>query len=163
MKVVPIDILGFPGATFNQVLGKMPEQTNRESVILFCAGENDLGNGLSVEDTLEAMDRLLAHDYNHLVLLGPKLEPWLEDDPLSRKHYVKLSKGLRRRCEGHENVTYLDCLTLFCGESANQPGALLGGKAKADPKYFDADKLHLSEEGYQLWKQVIEDVLTKLM
>ena len=54
---------------------------------------------------------------------------------------------------------YLDCLTLFCGATAHLPGALLGGKAQADPTYFDCDQLHLSEAGYQLWKDYVEEAI----
>ena len=52
---------------------------------------------------------------------------------------------------------------MFCGESANIPGATLGGKAKAEPVYFSSDQLHLSEEGYRIWKRVVEERLSELL
>jgi lysophospholipase L1-like esterase len=52
---------------------------------------------------------------------------------------------------------------MFCGESGNVPGAALGGKAKAEPHYFDSDRLHLSYEGYQVWKGVVENHLSKII
>ena len=137
-------------------------------VIVCCAGENDVGNGIPVETSLRAMDTLLetlekvslSHSsYHHMIFLGPKLEPWLEDDIDSRKHYVQLSKGFRRRCEGRKYVTFCDCLTMFYGETATRPGAVLGGRARADPKFFNKDQLHLNEEGYRIWKQVVEQEL----
>lgn len=141
------------------------EDTNTWIVIVCCAGENDVGNGIDVEDSLRAFDTLLEHNqfYHHLIFLGPKFEPWLEDDIESRRHYIKLSKGFRRRCEGRKNVTFCDCLTMFCGETATLPGAVMGGRAQADPKFFRNDGLHLNEEGYRIWKQIVEQELEKVM
>lgn len=144
-----------------------------ESVILVaCAGENDVGNGLSLDDTLEAFQDLLrvffSDEYDsiptrRLLFLGPKIEPWLDNDPTSRKHYVKMSRAFQRACSKHERsdaIHFVDCLTMFCGESAHVPGATLGGKAKAEPIYFENDQLHLNQEGYKVWQQVVQDHLS---
>ena len=62
--------------------------------------------------------------------------------------------------EQHNNIHYVDCLTMFCTEeSAKVPGAVLGGRAKAEYKYFEGDRLHLSVHGYQIWKKVVEDIV----
>ena len=130
--VCPVQVHGCSGATLEQVVmdqflplivninnnnnighgrGRCAcceEDTNAMIVIVCCAGENDVGNGIDVETSLRAFDTLLEHDqsYHHLIFLGPKFEPWLEDDIESRRHYIKLSKGFRRRCEGRKNVTF---------------------------------------------------------
>lgn len=142
-------------------------------VLVACAGENDIGNGLSLDDTLLAFQELIRVFFRdnddrrrRLLFLGPKLEPWLDNDPASRKQYVKLSRALQRACFKHkrvEEIIYVDCLTMFCGESGNGPGATLGGQAKAEPNYFDSDQLHLSYEGYQVWKGVVENHLSKII
>ena len=56
----------------------------------------------------------------------------------------------------HQKLKFIDCLTLFCGETKDVPGALYGGKAVADDKYFKDDGLHLNDEGYKLWKDLLE-------
>jgi lysophospholipase L1-like esterase len=157
-----VEVQGYSGATLQEVVDKFrppgSDTATELLTVVFCAGENDVGNGLEVEDSLAAMDKLLnvMTDVHKLIFLGPKFEPWLNEDMSSRKHYVKLSKGIRRRCENRKATTFVDCLTMFCGESAFKPGAVLVGRAKAYPKYFATDQLHLSEEGYRIWKQVVE-------
>ena len=60
-------------------------------------------------------------------------------------------------------ITYVNCLTMFCGESGQQPGATLGGKAIPEKRFFDHDLLHLSREGYQVWKNVTEELLASTL
>ena len=68
------------------------------------------------------------------------------------------SKGIAFGASGAtlSEVLYVNCLLMFCGESGKQRGALFGGRAKAEEKYFDADGLHLSNLGYSVWKEVVE-------
>ena len=165
------------GATLREIVPHMEEalkdiQQADIIVLVACAGENDIGNGIFLDDTLLAFQELIRvffRDNNEiqrrLFFLGPKLEPWLDNDPSSRKQYVKLSRAFQRACIKHtrfEEIVYIDCLTMFCGESGNVPGATLGGQAKADPSYFDSDQLHLSYEGYQVWKGVVENHISKI-
>jgi lysophospholipase L1-like esterase len=60
-------------------------------------------------------------------------------------------------------IAFIDCLTMFCGSSGEHPGALFGGRAQAEPQYFDADQLHLSDKGYIIWKLQIEDAIKELL
>ena len=169
---------GHSGATLQEIIPNVKAAIENENgadslVLVACAGENDIGNGCSLDETLSAFQELVHVFFpgdttttRRLIFLGPKLEPWLEDDPLSRKQYVKLSKALQRACNKHERcneIVFVDCLTMFCGDSGNLPGALYGGAAKADPHYFANDRLHLSNEGYQVWKQAVEDHLSDIL
>ena len=61
------------------------------------------------------------------------------------------------------NITYIDCLTMFCERGEELRTGILSGEMKADPKYFDADGLHLNEEGYAKWKEELESVLSHLI
>ena len=101
-----------------------------------------------------------------LVFFGPKFEPWLQDHPTSRKVYVKLSKSMRRACDRHlhrEDIKFIDCLTMFCGDSATVPGAVLGGKAVPVKDFFDSDGLHLSDAGYLVWRDEVNCVLEHII
>ncbi len=153
-------------------------------ILVVCAGENDIGSGITLDKTLESFERLLAlmfdksssshsptiashnrSQHKWLIFLGPKLEPWLVDDPKSRKQYVKMSKAMEKACRNHPcsaHIVFVNCLTMFCGDTATVAGAILGGKAVADPKYFAADGLHLNECGYRVWKRVVEEQLLRI-
>lgn len=167
-------VSGHSGATLEQILPFARQQLTSAAddddgriVVVCCAGENDMGEGTSIDDSKAALQQLLdiISEYPRVtkcVFLGPKLEPWLQDDFDSRKHYIRLSQAFEKCCTGHKmssKVQYIDCLVMFCGESGKQAGALLGGKANAEKDYFDDDQLHLSDKGYALWKDVVEEAL----
>ena len=138
-------------------------------VLVICAGENDVGESLELSTTFKSFQELLDIVFSRsaattkLIFLGPKIEPWL-DHTESRKQYIRLSRGIERIC--HEssharNINFLDCLTIFCGETADLPGALYGGRARAVPSFFVPDGLHLSDAGYVIWKRMVEETTSK--
>jgi lysophospholipase L1-like esterase len=164
-----VSIKGFSGATLGQIV-KHAEASLLEHgagllFLVVCAGENDIGEGISLTKSERAFKRLLDITFNRptrLIFLGPKFEPWLQDDPDERKQYVRMSLAFARCCKDHpmsQNISFIDCLTMFCGESGQQPGAVLGGKAVAEQRYFQSDQLHLSNDGYRIWKEVVEDCI----
>jgi len=172
---------GVGGAQMSDVLQQInkwkedkKEQTNNTvdgNIFICCAGENDVGSGRSIDQILETfravLDALFPSTKSHfkLVFIGPKFEPWLIHDNTSRKQYTKLNSGLQRAIRKHhamDQITYIDCLTLFCTkETVNIPGAI-HSKAIPDDKYFDKDGLHLNDEGYEKWKQIIEEKLIEI-
>lgn len=190
-----ISVSGHSGATLSQIIEPLKEgleriaqtprakhraattvlQAPRESVVVVvCAGENDIGDGVPLAKSEEALETSLktvfgdfgsrlSRDFRlHMIFLGPKLEPWLKDDMDARKAYIRMSKSFERICNARDGVIFVDCLTMFCGESANQPGSLFGGRAIPETQYFNDDQLHLSEEGYLQWKKVVEERIRAL-
>jgi lysophospholipase L1-like esterase len=165
-------VSGHSGATLGDILPHLrtvikEHGGKQELLIVACAGENDIGNNISLDNSVRSLDNfidIIFDDSNdqhshRLVFLGPKFEPWLEDDPSYKKKYSGMSRSFERCCQRHansENIHYIDCLTMFCGDTATVPGAVHGGRAKADYKYFAADQLHLSNHGYKIWKEVVE-------
>ncbi len=151
---------------------KVQNEDRCDSNCLFicCAGENDIGSGITIERITEAFRAILDAmfpsvnpDQRHesrMIFFGPKFEPWLTDDHASRKKYAKLNNGLQRAIRKHhacDRVMYVDCLTLFCTkETAFEPGAVYGGRGIPDVQYFDSDGLHLNDAGYRVWKRIIE-------
>lgn len=187
-----VRVYGESGATLNDTLSLATsalEEAQQSSpvveslLMVFCAGENDISQGIRLDKVLHSFQQLLKKSCLnstpgsstikklHLLVLGPKFEPWLEYDASVRKQYVKLSQMMERACNNFDTssqsdselaaITYVDCLVMFCGESGQLPGALLGGKAIPDKQYFDYDLLHLSREGYGIWKRLIEDYIAK--
>lgn len=186
-STIPIGIRvnGESGATLSESLplvsSVLEEVASEESLlIVFCAGENDISQGIRLDETLVSFRQLLEtvftttvspNQKKHLLVLGPKFEPWLEYDAAARKQYVKLSHAMQRACQRfempatissneHNKIFFVDCLTMFCGESGKQPGALLGGKAIPERKFFDYDLLHLSKDGYAVWKELVEQYIS---
>lgn len=168
---------GYSGATLEQVVHRVREHiqniendTNGTVILVVCAGENDIGQSISLSDTLQSLQRLLSlvsdnKSWLRLLFLGPKIEPWLVDDASSRKQYIRMDKAMNRAFlktsteEGEQHTHYLSCITMFCGDSANQSGALFGGKAQAEGRYFDNDELHLSDNGYELWQKAVQPLV----
>lgn len=211
-EAVVVVIRGHSGATLQQILPHVKQALLEEddaiggetasSILMVCAGENDIGRGIPLETTLTHFSKLLQmvhgiptrglaeqQKYNkeqhHLIFLGPKFEPWMDqdEDPVgSKQAYSKLDRGFQRVCKeytttitvssgttddaattstsSHHNfLHYVDCLTMFCGETATLPGARLGGRAVAQPEYFSSDQLHLSDKGYAVWKGIVEQII----
>ncbi len=176
-------VSGHPGATLSGVLPHLRRlfkkattaaSLNSESTlfVVACAGENDIGEGISlqksVRDLSEFVDAVLEPKTCKvaLIFLGPKFEPWLEDDPSYKTKYAAMGRAFQKcindyKENNHPGIHFVDCLTMFCGETANLPGARFDGRAKADPKYFAPDRLHLSREGYAVWKQEVEAIIQR--
>lgn len=150
------------------------------NIFIACAGENDISSGRSIDGLLKIfhsfLDDLFSNSTqhqlqsdNHLIFIGPKFEPWLSDEMSSRKQYTKLSNTLHRTIRKHsgfgaDRMVFIDCLTMFCTEDTSTiPGAVHGGRALPDDKYFHEDGLHLSDEGYKVWKQIIEGAIVEIL
>lgn len=166
---------GHSGATLRDLIPQLSqilqEQGEKELLLVICAGENDIGEGLSQDNSVSALDKLLgmiltSSEKHMVIFLGPKFEPWQENDVIAKKRYSKMSRSFER-CLSRQGDTfcthYIDCLTMFCGESATAPGAILGGRAKAEFKYFQSDLLHLSIHGYKIWKEVVEQKIMEIL
>jgi len=89
-------------------------------VFLVCAGENDISSGVAMEHVITSLEQTVYQVYGRtnddspvaskpnnfdaasracrLVLLGPKLEPWLSGDMASRKRYATLNRRFRTSC-----------------------------------------------------------------
>lgn len=172
---------GQGGATLEQILPDIEEVVSKsapgeELFLVVCAGENDIGSGLDMSTSVKAFESMLQLVFGtagqtgkkevELLFLGPKLEPWLSGDRESRNQYIRLSRRLQKLCREYQraaNIMFIDCLTMFCGESAELPGALFGGQALARGEFFQSDGLHLSNKGYQVWKRVIEESIRDII
>lgn len=168
---------GHSGATLRDLIPHLSRtlQDNGKEELLFviCAGENDIGEGMSLDNSVGALEKLLemilaSSEKHGVIFLGPKFEPWQENDMVAKKKYYKISRSFQRCLSRHDGTdcmhySYIDCLTMFCGESATIPGAILGGRASAEFKYFQSDLLHLSIHGYRIWKEVVEQKINDIL
>ena len=181
-------VCGKSGATLQQVV-PLVEQRVQEvkatsdagiavTFFVVCAGEKDLSSGGDLVESEQALKDLIqavfsgnTDSHRYLIFLGPKFEPWLQHDKSARRQYIRMSERFKQVCTHdsslslyvQQHTTYIDCLTMFCGASGHLPGALWGGKAIAESLYFHSDQLHLSDQGYEIWKLVIEDCVTRIL
>ena len=162
------------------VLDQLQQQQQQQPSLCFiaCAGENDIGSGYPIHHIMESFEQLIQSLLGlvketrniYLLFLGPKLEPWLQKDISSWKQYTKLSKAMKRACHRHNATTttpnmyiqFIDCLTMFCGDTSTIPGAITAQRCIPQSQYFHSDGLHLSDEGYKIWKTVIENHINSI-
>lgn len=161
-------------------------QSNSTVIFVACAGENDVSSGKSIDKIQHSFTRFIEELFHanhatddeqninnkHLVFFGPKLEPWLTHDHTNRKQYNKLATALQRAIRKSSvssssyspNIMYIDCFTMFCtSESKDVPGAVHGGRAIPDRRYFDSDELHLNDLGYEIWKEILDEKIQSII
>lgn len=146
-------------------------------IMIACAGENDLSSGISIsaimtsfENTMNGIFSSSYHKDINVIFLGPKVEPWLEDDIEARNGYFQLSQRLKQAAKlpvedrnDDQAIIFIDCLKMFCGETASLSVVSLSRSAKADTRYFDDDGLHLNNEGYKILKDEVETRIERLL
>jgi lysophospholipase L1-like esterase len=145
--------LGFGGSTlaacvwfFERVM--KPYQPKR---LVFYAGDNDLGDGRHPEEIFIFFQQLVARVDEqfgaipcYFVSLKPSLARWRQLDQYKFTNKI-ISQEIATH---HSNWKFIDIYSKML-DSAGAP----------DHKFFAWDGLHLSKEGYHLWKQVIGDFI----
>ena len=112
---------------------------NSPLILVMCAGENDIGQGYSIDKIIRSFERCVDECFafatdTKVIFLGPKLEPWLTNDHSSRKKYIKLSKAFQRAVERHirkgDEITH--------PQAASTRGANLDGVGNHPNAWFAA-------------------------
>jgi len=137
---------GAAGETAEGLLARLPKIIDRiyaPDLVMIMTGTNNI----AMEDygflyTYEKIIDLLQKSYEKTIIVMTSLLPielFFLGDAVPR---------VNRRLHDiarHKNVTYLDLYPLFLGED-NQ----------AVSTYYEADGVHLSEEGYGVWAKTLE-------
>ena len=92
--------------------------------------------------------RKIYHDFCAFANLTPIAIDVLDQDTLNRLHkiYEDTHDDLSRR--KNNSILYLDLYPLF-----------LGKNKKAIASYYEADGVHLSTEGYEVWARALEETV----
>lgn len=165
-----VGVSGQSGATLSQINVLHDFLSTQVDVIVVCAGENDIAAGVPLWQSEQALrfllQQLIPIASQRVFLLGPKFEPWLQDDTEMRKKYWQMHLSFQRIISTEATystmVEYIDSLFLFCTNATGSPVKGAVYKAVPDPKYFDDDQLHLSREGYRVWKEVLQQQIVLL-
>ncbi len=121
--------------------------------IILYAGDNDISKGLTPTEVFE--------DY---VSFAEKVRARLPETHLV---FIAIKPSLKRWHLWPKMKTANDRIAERCAEKPREHFAdiaplLLGPDDKPDSKYFVEDELHLSEEGYTAWTQLLESLLEQL-
>ena len=123
----------------------------RPAAIVMYAGGNDLAAGKTPEQVRTDFGAFVNRARQWA---GPVPFAYLSIKPnLSRRRQlpqIRRANTLIRACAQERGVDFLDI-----------HGLMLGDDGEADPRWFDADGLHLNAEGYALWTNVVRDWLSK--
>jgi lysophospholipase L1-like esterase len=146
---------GFGGSKITDVLHFLERIVvkYRPRVIVFYAGDNDVAAGRTAqqivgdfETFLAAVGKQLPETHVIYVPVKPSLARW-ELWPVMRQANERIQSLLAESDAWH----YADTAT-----------PMLGADATPRPELFARDGLHLSDEGYRLWTQVVRQVLNQL-
>nr|WP_121273884.1 GDSL-type esterase/lipase family protein [Pedobacter schmidteae] len=145
--------LGFGGSTLAACVWffeRIMMHYNPKALIVY-AGDNDLGDGRHPEEIFIFFQQLMVKIANrfgdipcYFVSLKPSISRWHKADQfrytnnLIESEIIKLSN----------NWTFIDVFKKMLDKSGCP-----------EPAYFTHDQLHLSEKGYQLWGNIINQFL----
>ncbi len=141
--------LGFGGSTLeacDYFFARLVPPVNPRSLLLY-AGDNDLGDGRSVEQVLGHF-RSLANKV--AASLGALPFGFVSVKPSPARYPIidrirRLNNRVRREIESSPSGYYVDVFPAMLDQS---------GKPRAE--FFLEDGLHLNREGYRLWGQLLQ-------
>ena len=119
-------------------------------VVVVYGGDNELDAGVISEQVAVEFERLVKAIHaklpkTRIVFIGIKPSPqrWITIDRMRAANEM-----FRAICARDDRVAYLDV-----------DGVMLGWDEKPRPELYQADGLHLSEQGYQLWTTLLRPFL----
>jgi len=144
---------GSAGETAEGLLARLPNIIARigsPDLVMIMTGTNNI----AMEDygflaTCEKIIALLQENYKQTAIVMSSLLPielFFLGDAVPRVN--RRLKDIAR----DNNIVYLDLYPLFLGENS-----------KAITAYYEADGVHLSEEGYEVWAAALEDEIFPLL
>jgi hypothetical protein len=140
---------GFGGSTlaacvwyFDRIFAKL----NPDLIILY-AGDNDLGDGRSPQDVLYSFNELMhsvQRRFGNIPLAFISIKPSISRIEIIGKIAETNSLIQDAINKADDQLFYIDVFS-----------SMLDPEGRPKPALLDADGLHLSADGYQVWKQAI--------
>jgi len=151
----PVINRGFGGSMISDVQYFYKEVIEKydPTLVVFYAGDNDIANGKPVEEVVsdyKALTYRIHNDFPDANFLYVPIKP-----SNSRWNYWPAMKEVNQQVKAHnekrEHLYYVDLAT-----------PLLGEEGTPDDSLFVEDQLHLNEQGYTVWNQVMAPELEAL-
>ncbi|RYY37900.1 MAG: GDSL family lipase [Sphingobacteriaceae bacterium] len=145
--------LGFGGSTlaaciwfFERVMmGYQPER------LVFYGGDNDLGDGRHPEEVFIFFQQFAARVKQrfgdlpcYFISLKPSISRWKQIDQFRFTNKI-ISAEIKNN---HPNWHWIEVFT-----------PMLNAEGRPDWRYFVDDGLHLNEQGYKLWKNIVKEAI----
>lgn len=147
--------LGFGGSTLAACVWFFERIMNdfKPQALVVYAGDNDLGDGRNPEEIFIFFQQLMVKANLkfgdlpcYFVSLKPSISRWQMADQFRYTNNLIESEIIKL----NNNWKFIDIFKRMLEKSG-----------RPNPIYYDHDGLHLSEEGYRLWKEIIRDRLIK--
>lgn len=147
--------LGFGGSTLAACVWFFERIMNdfKPQALVVYAGDNDLGDGRNPEEIFTFFQQLMVKANLkfgdlpcYFVSLKPSISRWQMADQFRYTNNLIESEIIKL----NNNWKFIDIFKRMLEKSG-----------RPNPIYYDHDGLHLSEEGYRLWKEIIRDRLIK--
>lgn len=144
---------GFGGSTLTDVVHFFDRVVvpYKPKAIVVYAGDNDIAKGLTPDEVFEDCQKLIGLVDEKLpgtpvifIAIKPSVKRW-EMWPTMKAANDQIAKF----CESRETLWFADIAKPMLRTENGQP----------NPAWFKADGLHLADEGYAAWKEVIEPLL----
>lgn len=139
---------GFGGSHMSDLLYYIEETiiNFKPHTIYIYEGDNDISSGKTTAEILltakEVVNRILSTlSKTQIYFISAKPSPsrWQFE-----KQYIEFNNQLRLFCENYEQVEFIDVWYPMINENG-----------KPIPKIFISDSLHMNNDGYKIWQQVI--------
>ena len=139
---------GFGGSQTSDLIEFVDRVVNvyHPKQVFIYEGDNDLSSGKSVEQVFTDFKTLFDKIRNvdrkiRISIIGVKPSPSRRRlIPQQQQYNAKVSDFLKNK----KNVDFIDVFN-----------PMIIGKDQFEPKYYVADSLHMTAEGYEVWKKVI--------
>jgi len=146
---------GFGGSTIAENIAYLPRLVlpMRPRTIVFYAGDNDSAQGRTAEQIaadFEAYARRVHEALPEARILYLPIKP-----SIARWHLRDVqhdaNQRIRRICEANrDRLRFVDTVP-----------SLLGPDGKPDPRFFEADGLHVNAEGYARWAPLVRKAMAE--
>jgi lysophospholipase L1-like esterase len=139
---------GFGGSQIRECTHFVPRLVlpHRPRAVVFYAGDNDINGQRTAEQVHDDFTAFVAAIHNELpqcrilfVAIKPSIARWQQ-----REVQADANARIEKMCSMDNRLQYVDIAT-----------PMLGDEGKPQSKFFAADGLHLSEQGYRLWTEIV--------
>jgi hypothetical protein len=140
--------LGFGGSTLEACVfffKRLMYQLNPAHLVVY-AGDNDLGDGKSPDEVhtyflelTKCIDKLFKDLPVTFISIKPSITRWEIRGKIEHTNFI-----IKETIKGKPFVDYLDLYS-----------SMLTFNGVPNPDFYVSDGLHLSKNGYQLWKRVV--------